>query len=105
MEECSGCIVKVKVFEDVEVGYTGAGRKKKRKILSYKQIPCKELLILFKDHLRKFIQHNFIYRWPAEQMTECILQFPEDLVVFVVDFAKNYTFKEQIEVQTMHLVL
>ena len=38
MEECSGCMVKVKVFEDVEVGYTDAGKKKKRKILSSKQI-------------------------------------------------------------------
>ena len=28
MEECSGCAVKVKVFEDVEVGYTGARKKK-----------------------------------------------------------------------------
>ena len=36
MEECSGCAVKVKVFEDVENEYTGAGKMKKRKILSYK---------------------------------------------------------------------
>ena len=35
-------------------------------------------------------------------MKECILQFLEDVVVSVVDFAKNYTFKEQNEVQTMH---
>ena len=60
MEECSGCMVKVKVFEDVEVGYTDVGKKKKRKILSFKQIQCKELLILFKDHLKKFVRHNFI---------------------------------------------
>ena len=52
--------------------------------------------------MRKFIHHNFIYRWKAEQIKECILQFPEDVVVSVVDFAENYTFKEQNEVQTMH---
>ena len=105
MEECSGCMVKVKVFEDVEVGYTDAGKKKKRKILSFKQIQCKELLILFKDHLKKFVWHNFIYRWQAEKMKECILRFPEDVVVSVVDFVKNYTFKKQNKVQTMHWYL
>ena len=94
MEECSGCMVKVKVFEDVEVGYTDAGKKKKRKILSFKQIQCKEILILFKDHLKKFVRHNFIYKWQAEQMKECILQFPEDVVVSIVYFTENYTFKE-----------
>ena len=102
MEESSGCTMKVKVFEDVEVGYTNAGKKKKRKIISYKQIQFKELLILFKYHLKKFIQHNFIYRWQAEQMKECILRFPEDVVVYVVNFAEIYTFKEQNGVQTMH---
>ena len=102
MEESSGCTVKVKVFEDNEVGYTDAGKKKKRKILSFKTMQCKEFLIMFKDHLKKFIQHNFIYRWQAEQMKECILRFPEDVVVSVVDFAENYTLKEQNEVQTMH---
>lgn len=33
MEDCNGCVIKVTVFEDVEVGYT-AGKKKEREILS-----------------------------------------------------------------------
>ena len=63
---------------------------------------CRELLVLFRDHLKKFIKHNFVYRWQAEQFKECLLRFPEDVVISVVDFAENYTFKEQDEVQSMH---
>ena len=64
---------------------------------------CKELFILFRNHLKKCIQHNFIYRWQAEQFKECILQFPKIVVLFVVHcFFENYTFKEEKEVHTMH---
>ena len=34
--------------------------------------------------------------------TTVLLRFPDDVVVSVVDFAENYAFKEQNEVQSMH---
>lgn len=101
-ESQTGCIVTVKLFEDVEVGQTDAGKKKKRKVLSFKKMNSKELLVLFRDHLKKYIQHNYVYRWQAEQFKECLQVFPETVVLSVVDFAENYTFKEQNEIQTMH---
>ena len=71
-ESTTECVVTVKLFEDVEVGYTDAGKKKKRKVLSFKKINSKELLVLFRDHLKKYIQHNFVYRWQAEQFKESL---------------------------------
>ena len=49
------CVVIVKLFEDIEVGYTDAGKKKKRKVLSFKKIISKDLQVLFRDHLKKYI--------------------------------------------------
>ena len=95
-------MVTVKIFEDLEVGETDTGKKKKRKVLSHKEMQCGQLLVLFREHLSKFIKHNFVYRWQAEQFKECLHTFPEDVVVSVVDFAENYTFKEQDEIQSMH---
>lgn len=92
----------VKIFEDLEVGTARDGKKKKRKVLSHKEISCQVLSVMFKDHLKKYIMHNFVYRWQAEQYKECIQSFPEDVVVSVVDFAENYSFKEQNEIQSMH---
>ena len=54
-ESQMGCIVIVKIFEDVEVGHTDAGKKKKRKVLSFKNTSNKELLVGFRDHLKKYI--------------------------------------------------
>ena len=57
---------------------------------------------LFVVSLGKFIKHNFIYSWQAHQFKNCISDFPNDVVVSVVDFAENYTFKQQNEIQSMH---
>ena len=89
----------VKIFKDIQVRETDSGKKKKRKVLSHKEMQPRELIDLFRDHLQKFIKHNFIYRWQAEQFKECLHVFPDDVVVSVVDFAENYTFKEQNEIQ------
>ena len=57
---------------------------------------------LFSDHLKSFIKHNFIKRWQAQQFKDCLLKFPSNVVVSVVDFAENYSFKVQNEIQSMH---
>ena len=54
-ESQMGCIVTAKLFEDVEAGQTDAGKKKKRKVLSFKNMNSKDLLVLFRDHLKKYI--------------------------------------------------
>ena len=39
--------IKVKIFEDIQVGETDFGKKKKRKVLSYKEMQPGELIHLF----------------------------------------------------------
>ena len=88
MEESSTqCTIKVKIFEDIQVGETDSGKKKKRKVLSHKEMQPGELIDLFRDHLQKFIKHNFIYRWQVEQFKECLHVFLDDVAVSIVDFA------------------
>ena len=49
-----------------------------------------DLLQVFKKDLQFFIKHDFVYQWQAKQFKVCIKHFPKDVVVSVVDFAKNY---------------
>ena len=72
--------VSAKVFEDVKImvdandviSSNQKERIKKTKDLLYKKLPCNELLHMFHTHLQKFIHHNFIYRWQAEQFKESL---------------------------------
>ena len=60
--------IQVKIFEELEVvAATRDGKKKKRKVLSHKEMSCHDLSIMFKCHLEKYIMHNFAYRWQVEQ--------------------------------------
>ena len=92
--------VPLQVFEDIQV-QTKHGLSK-RKVLSLKQVALSELTNRIKGHIRTFIKHNFTYRWQAHQYRECLKVFPSDTIISVVDFAENYSFKEQNEIQSMH---
>ena len=94
--------VTVKIFEDIEVGINRKGKKQRRKVLTFKEMSYSDVLRDFKTYLQKFIRHNFISRWQAEQFKQSVQTFPEHVVVSVIDFAENYTFQEQNEIQSMH---
>lgn len=81
---------------------TKFGVEKKRIKLIYKETTPLEVIDQFKMHLKIFIAHNFRSYWQHTQFKECISNFPDDVVLSVVDFAENYTFKVQNEIQSMH---
>ena len=91
----------VQVFEDVKVQNKN-GETRKQKGLYIKHLVISEFTKLIKDRTKSFIKHNFTYRWQADQYRECLKVFPVDTMVSVVDFAENYSFKEQNEIQSMH---
>ena len=93
-------LVSVKLFQDVETMYEG--RLRKRKDLLKIDIPAMDLVEKCRVKFQKFIKHNFVYQWQATQFKNCVTEFPSDVIVSVVDFAENYTFKEQNEIQSMH---
>lgn len=95
--------VSVKVFMDVGIGQANAGgNEKKRKDLIVQRMKSATFISLFSAHLTSFIKHNFVFRWQAQQFKDCLLKFPSNVVVSVIDFAENYSFKIQNEIQSMH---
>ena len=93
----------VKVFENIaSVQSDEEGNTKKRKDLVVRQMGCRDFTTFLQRHLRTYIKHNFIARWQSQQFKDCIQRFPRDVVVSVIDFAENYAFKEQNEIQSMH---
>jgi hypothetical protein len=55
-----------------------------------------------KPKLQYFVRHNFVSRWQDQQFRKCLKHFPADLIISVIDFAKNYNFEVQNEMQSMH---
>jgi len=83
---------------------------KKRKLLKkltliHKLTSPTELIEYFKPKLQFFVQHNFVARWQDQKFKNCLRSFPQDNIVSIVDFAKNYTFEIQNEVQSIHWFL
>ena len=102
-EENENASITFKVFVDVETGEVDEeGHTTKRKDLVVRNVGIKSFISLFRDKLTTFIKHNYTYRWQADQFKECLQNFPNDAVVSVVDFAENYSFKVQNEIQSMH---
>ena len=93
----------MKVFMDVGTGQADAGgNEKKRKDLIVQRMKSATFISLFSSHLISFIKHNFVFRWQAQQFKDCLLKFPSNVVVSVIDFAENYSFKIHNEIQSMH---
>lgn len=93
--------IAVQVFEDVQV-QNKHGQIGKQKVLSIKQLVVGEFTKFLQDQTKSFIKHNFTYRWQDDQYRECLKVFPADTIISVVDFVKNYSFKEKNEIQSMH---
>ncbi len=53
-----------------------------------------------KPKLATFAEHNFFAKWQDIQFKNLLKNIPQD--VSVINFAKNYGFKVQDEVQSMH---
>ena len=93
-ELSSEILILVKLFETMDATLEGKVCYSKRKDLVRKSLKPRDLASPFLVSLGKFIKHNFIYSWQAHQFKTCIFDFPNDVVVSVVDFAENYTIKK-----------
>ena len=93
--------IAVQVFEDLQVEKKN-GEIGKRKVLSIKHAAVGKFTPLLQEQTKSFIKHNFTYRWQVDQYRECLKVFLTNTIVSVVDFAKNYSFKQQNEIQSMH---
>ena len=78
------------------------GKVLKKLNLVYQKTTADVLFDYLKPKLQAFVTHNFVAQWEDAQFKKSIRLFPKDTVVSVVDFAENYKFEIQNEVQSMH---
>lgn len=74
----------------------------KKLSLIYKQTISNKLVEYMKPKLQAFVKHNFVAPWQDKHFKICIKSFPVVNMVLIVDFAENYSFEAQNEVQSMH---
>lgn len=100
-EGISNAKVQWKRFEMVDI-VTTRGEKRRKLQLVYKNTTSDEFLAYFRPKVQFFVQHSFVAKWEDRQFRDCLNNFPDDAIVSVVDFAENYSFQVQNEVQSMH---
>lgn len=89
-------------FQKVIAGKTKDGDDKKiTQLVTFQTKSCNFIAYL-KAKLKAFIIHNFVQRWQDSKFKECLITFPKDVVLSVIDFAENYSFQTQNEIQEMH---
>lgn len=102
--------IKYKVFEYVVVlkDKNGQpikdkdGRDKKRiKEIVVERFPA-DLFADLAATTPSFIQHTFRAKWQDDQFCELLENFPVGDLVFVIDFAENYSLQVQDEIKSMH---
>jgi hypothetical protein len=94
-------MVKWKQFS-MEKIITKKGEEKKKLRLLYESIISSELMQYLKPKLQFFACHNFVASWQDKMFKSCLPNLLDDTIVSMIDFAKNYSFEIQNEVQSMH---
>lgn len=95
--------LKWKCFEYYEVGVDKkTGRPKKRLREAFKETPVDEFLSYMEKTVTTFITHNFRARWQDEQCQKMMKNVPQGVIISHIDFAENYSFAIQNEVQSMY---
>ena len=91
-----------KCFEKTIVGHTKSRQPKKKIRKVYKHTIVSEFLDYLKPNFTKFVTHNFVARWQDFQCHTAMSDLPKDTILSHIDFAENYSFKIQNEIQSMH---
>jgi hypothetical protein len=90
-------------FEKVDIGTnteTGETRKKIQEV--HKETSVLEFIAYFRPNLQKFIKHNYVATWQDMQCRLAMETLPEGSILSHIDFAENYFFQVQNEIQSMH---
>jgi hypothetical protein len=89
-------------FENVLVGQNDEGGDRHALRLEHKSTSPSTLISYLQSKLAEFLIHNFEAKWQDAQFKSCMENLAPHEVVSVVDFAENYSFKDQNEVQSQH---
>jgi hypothetical protein len=100
-EGTSSAVVCWKRFNMEKIVTKKVEEKKKSKRM-HLETNSNELIEYFKPKLQYFVRHNFVTRWQDQHFRNCIKHFLANIMVLVIDFVENYSFKIQNKVQSMH---
>lgn len=95
-------IIHWKQFQYEVVGTSADGRPKKRikEVLMHSSFS--EFLDFFSPTIQHFIRHNFVAKWQTEQAKLLQACLQGGAVLTHIDFAENYSFEVQNEIQSMY---
>jgi len=102
--ECNGSnmtVIELKRFA-METTMSKAEHPLKKLTFVYKKSNNEKSIEYFKPKLQNFVKHNFVSRWKNKQFKAYFFSFPKNTVVFIMDFAENYSLEVQNEVQFTH---
>jgi len=94
-------IVQWRRFTDVNT-LRPDGAMSRRPTLTIESTPFRYLDSYMRSSLLKYVGHTFRQTWLARQFKGCKEDFPIGTIVSVIDFAENYSFQPQDEIQSMH---
>jgi hypothetical protein len=90
-------------FEMVFTGVkTKAGAPKKVVRLEYKHTTARAFLDYASTTIPAFIKHQHNARWQDAQFKESLAKLQPGEIMSLIDYAENYSFKGQDEVQSIH---
>lgn len=72
----------------------------KKIALVTKQTKPKELFSYFQSLLQDYSYHSFMAKWQQNQMDSLIENLPKDEVIYVHDYSKGYSCRQQDELQS-----
>jgi hypothetical protein len=81
---------------------TKTEKPKKRLKEAFKEILIHVFLSNMEKTMTTFITHNFKARWQDEQCQLMMKNVPEGVIVSHIDYAENYSFAIQNEVQSLY---
>lgn len=91
-----------KQFEYEVVGRSADGEPKKRIKEVHISGSFREFLEFFVPTVQHFIRHNFIARWQSNEAKILKASLQAGAILTHIDFAENYTFEAQNEIQSMY---
>ena len=97
----SDIIVKWKRYEYVSMNPSSSLHVPSKRIdLLEDEIPISNFMDKFQSHIYKYIEHSHRYRWQALEFKHSHEFFEPGTILSVVEFADNYTFAPQREIQS-----
>jgi hypothetical protein len=95
-------IVEKKIFEIVKYSLKSGGEDSRCELVT-REVSIADFISDFKKNLfYEYARHSHKFQWLDQQFKMCKDSFPIGTIIFVVDFAENYTLQTQNEVQSQY---